>query len=103
MRRVVNFGMELHGVRFFAGYWMAATALEDLPTSSKPGGSSSASSPCDIQTATGLEALEQRRIVAQRLDFGVPVLALFGGAHLAAQLVHHELQAVADAEHGQPS
>ena len=48
-----------------------------------------------------LQALEQRRVVAQQLDLRVAVLALVGGAHLAAQLVHHELQAVADAQHRQ--
>ena len=37
------------------------------------------------------------------LDFhvGMAVLALVGGAHLAAERVHHELQSVADAEHRQ--
>src|SRR5579862_783353 len=32
---------------------------------------------------------------------GVAILALVGGADLSAQLVHHELEAIADAEHGQ--
>ena len=38
---------------------------------------------------------------AQQLDLGVAVLAFVGRADFAAQLVHHELQAVADAEHRQ--
>src|SRR5438477_13042610 len=36
-----------------------------------------------------------------KLDFGVAVLTLVGGANLASQRMHHELQAVADAEHRQ--
>ena len=39
---------------------MAATALDDCAMSSKPGGSSSASSPCDIQTCErAVESFEQ--------------------------------------------
>ena len=87
---------------FFAGFWMAATAFEVAAISSKPGGSSMASSPCDIQTDSGpCRPLNSGGFVAQQLDLGVAVLALVGGAHLAAQLVDHELQAVADAQHRQ--
>ena len=81
---------------------MAATALEVVAINSKPGGSSRASSPCDIQTVSGpCSPLNSGGIAAQQFDLGVAVLALVGGAHLAAQLVHHELQAVADAQHRQ--
>ena len=59
-----------------------------------------ASSPCDIHTGQRpAQTLEQRSVVAQQFHLGVTVLALVSGAHLAAQLVHHELQAVADAQH----
>ena len=70
--------------------------------SSKPGGSSSASSPCDIHTVSGaFTPLNSGESSRSKFDLSVSVLALVGGAHFAAQLVHHELQAVADAEHRQ--
>src|SRR5215469_10715638 len=43
------------------------------------------------------ETLEQNRI-RDDIDFGGAVLALVGRAHLSAERVHHELQAVTDAE-----
>ncbi len=46
-------GWNCTAYHFFAGYWMAATAFDVAAINSKPAGSSNASSPCDIQTATG--------------------------------------------------
>ena len=45
------------------------------------------------------EPLKQNRF-RDNIDFRAAILALVRGAHLAAQRVHHELQSVADAEHG---
>ena len=47
----------------------------------------------------GGQLLKQWRIAAEAY-LGVAVFALYAWAHLAAQLVGNELQAVADAEHG---
>ncbi len=83
---------------------MAATAFDVLPINSKPGGSSmrlvAVRHPHRQRT---LQSLEQRRVNrrAQQFHLRVAVLALVGGAHFAAQLVHHELQAVTDAQHRQ--
>ena len=87
---------------FFAGFWMAATAFSLLAISSKPGGSCFgfvAVRHPDRQRA--FETFEQRRVGMQQVDLGVAVLALVAGHDFAAQLVRHELQAVADAEHRQ--
>ncbi len=46
------------------------------------------------------EAFEKTRAVLD-FDVGMAVLAFVGGAHFAAESVHHELQSVADAQHGQ--
>ena len=48
----------------------------------------------------GGEAFEKTGAVLD-LDVGMAVLALVGGANLATQGVHHELEPVTDAEHGQ--
>src|SRR5262249_11773260 len=45
-------------------------------------------------------ALKQRRLVCFDGDVGVSVLAFGGGAHLAAEVEYHVLQAIADAEYG---
>ena len=79
---------------------MAATALGVFAVSRKPGGSSSAESPCDIQTASILAVREK---VASR-DCWISTLAcpysrLAAGAHFSAERIDHELQSVADAEH----
>ncbi len=34
------------------------------------------------------------------LHFGMAIFAFGGGAHLSTERVHHELQSIADAEHG---
>ena len=46
------------------------------------------------------QSLKKLRVGFLDLDFGVAILALSGGTHFAAERVHHELQSVADAEHG---
>ena len=46
------------------------------------------------------QPLKENRI-RHYIDFGGAVLALVGGADFAAERVHHELQSIADAEHGQ--
>ncbi len=46
------------------------------------------------------QALKKKR-VRNNFDFRVAVFALLRRAHLAAQRVHHELQPIADTEHGQ--
>ena len=69
--------------------------------SRKPGASLSASSPCDIQT----ESVSGRPLNSsgafQNRDLGMTVLTLAGSVNRAAESVRHELQSVADAEHGQ--
>src|SRR3984957_10071458 len=45
------------------------------------------------------QALEEDR-VGDDFDLGVPVLALVGGTNLAPERVHHELESVADTQHG---
>ena len=46
------------------------------------------------------EAVEEAAAIFD-FDIGMAVLALVGGAYFSAESVHHELQSVADAEHGQ--
>ncbi len=61
-----------------------------------------ASSPCDIHTASGpVSPLNSGAVCLHQLDLRVAVLALVGRPHLSAQLVHHELQPIADAENRQ--
>ncbi len=47
------------------------------------------------------QALKQHRL-GDDVNLRVPVLSLVRWPHFAAESMHHELQAVADAEHGQP-
>ena len=80
---------------------MPARALEVTAVRWKPAGSSSglvAVAHPDLQG--GGQAGEQRRGGVFDGDFGVAVLALGRRAHLAAQVMDDEVQAVADAEHG---
>ena len=80
---------------------MAATALAVFAVSRKPGGSSSAESPCDIHTASSFRQSEKKlRVKFLDLNFRVAVLAFSRGTHLPAERIDHELQSVADAEHG---
>jgi hypothetical protein len=46
------------------------------------------------------QALKELRVRFLNLNFRVSIFTLCGGANFAAQRVHHELQAVADSEHG---
>ena len=102
LRRVMNLGMKLHGIpllrrildrghriRCLADQLEARRQLQRLVAVRHP------------HRQRTLQAFEQRRVVAQQLNLRVAVLALVGGADFAAQLVHHELQAVADAQHRQ--
>ncbi len=85
-----------------SGLAMPATALAVLAVRWKPGGELEgfvAVGHPDGQV--GGELVEERVFVVDQGDFGVAVLALVGGADLAAEVVRDELQAIADAEHGQ--
>src|ERR1700682_5051963 len=46
------------------------------------------------------QSLKKLRVGMLDLDFSAAVLAFCGGAHFSAEGVDHELQSVADAEHG---
>ena len=84
LRRVLNGG---DGVRGLADQLEAGRQLDGFVAMRHP------------HRQRPAQALEQRSVVAQQFHLGVTVLALVSGAHLAAQLVHHELQAVTDAQH----
>ena len=45
---------------------------------------------------------EQRGLLGKQLDLGVAVLTFVRPAHLATELVHHELQSVTDTQQGSP-
>ena len=80
---------------------MPASAFAVTAMRRKPAGSSSASSPWLIQTwIVGGQPGEQRRRQIFERNFGMAVLALGRRAHLAAQVMHDEMQPVADAQHG---
>ena len=102
LRGVVYFGMELHGVILLRGILDGRHRIRCLANQLEAGRKLhrlvAVRHPNRQWT---MQALEQWRIAAQQLDLGMTVLALVGSAHFAAQLVHHELQSVADSQHRQ--
>ncbi len=98
----MHFGMKLHRVIFLRGVLdggdRVGGAADQLEAGRKLHGLVAVRHP-DCQWP--LQTFEQRGIAAEQFHLRVAVLALVGGAHFAAQLVHHELQAVADAQHRQ--
>ena len=100
-RRVMHFGMELHGpdAALFVGNRSQSVGGD--------GGAAKAGRQFESFVAVthpdrkrGWQSLKQSCVSVFDDDFGVTVLALGGGTHLAAQVMHDELQTVADAEHG---
>ena len=102
LRGVMDFGMELHCVILLRGILDGGDGVRGLGDQLEAGrefiGFVAVRHP-DRQRP--FEALEQRGRRGQQFDLRVAVLALVGRANFAAQLVHHELQAVADAQYGQ--
>jgi len=47
------------------------------------------------------QSLKKLRVGLLDLDLGMPILAFRSGAHFAAEGIDHELQSIADTEHGE--
>ena len=101
-RRVVNFGMKLHGPHLRVGDSRWRQPRSEILRSSESLRAvlrfvAVRHPDCKILG----QSLKQPRSQSSIVNFGVTVFALVGRAHFSAERVHHELQPVADAEHGQ--
>ena len=98
---VVYFGMELHRPHFSLGGFDGGHRVGRTGHQVEAGGKFHCF--VAVRHPDGKfcgQAFEETGAVLD-FDLGMTVLALVGGAHLAAQRVHHELESVADAKHGQ--
>jgi hypothetical protein len=105
-RGVRHLGMELHGVEPapLVGDGRERGALRDghhLEARGQAGDAVAVAHPDGVGLALGPHALEQGR-VGDHPEIGAAELAVVAGLDAAAELGHHGLLAVADAEHRQP-
>ena len=99
LRRVMHFRMELHRIPFLGNILNAGDGVVGLGHELKAGRQLQSFIP--VRHPHGQlfrHALKQHRR-RDHIHFRVPVFALLRGTHLPPQRVHHELQAVADAQH----
>ena len=104
-RRVRHLGVELHGVEpaLLVGDGRERRALghgHHLEAGGELGDAVAVAHPHGVGLALGPHALEQGRI-GDHLQLGAAELAVVAALHPAAELRHHGLLAVADAEHRQ--
>ena len=100
-RSVVHFGMELHGPDAALLVGDAGKGIRRDGSAVKARGQFEGLVPvAHPDRKSGRQACEQGGRAVFDGHFGVAVLALGRGAHLAAHVVHDEMKSIADAQHG---